>query len=77
MSNPSNTDPTTENGLTEIPKTTKRWVIRNFTGPDGLEMEGAPIPELGPNDVLVKRKPRPALLRHEQAKQRKKEWGSI
>ncbi|KAH7042066.1 alcohol dehydrogenase [Macrophomina phaseolina] len=54
MSNPSNTDPTTENGLTEIPKTTKRWVIRNFTGPDGLEMEDAPIPELGPNDVLVK-----------------------
>lgn len=41
-----------------IPKTTKRWVIRNFTGPDGLELEEAPIPELGPHDVLVKRENR-------------------
>ncbi|KAL1647454.1 hypothetical protein SLS58_002784 [Diplodia intermedia] len=37
-----------------IPKTMKRWVIRDFTGPDGLEMEEVPMPELGPNDVLVK-----------------------
>ncbi|KAB2576615.1 Zinc-type alcohol dehydrogenase-like protein [Lasiodiplodia theobromae] len=38
-----------------IPKTMKRWVVRNFTGPEGLEIEeDVPMPELGPNDVLVK-----------------------
>lgn len=61
MSNPSTTpanNGSNANGsvtaVHDIPQTTKRWVIRNFTGPDGLELEEAPIPELGANDVLVK-----------------------
>ncbi|OJD33307.1 l-threonine 3-dehydrogenase, partial [Diplodia corticola] len=37
-----------------IPNTMKRWLVRNFTAPDGLQMEEVPMPELGPNHVLVK-----------------------
>ncbi|KAL1632472.1 hypothetical protein SLS56_003550 [Neofusicoccum ribis] len=38
-----------------IPTTTQRWVIDAFTGPDGLRLEiAAPLPALGPHDVLVK-----------------------
>lgn len=77
MSNPSSTPANNgshANGsvtaVHDIPQTTKRWVIRNFTGPDGLELEEAPIPELGANDVLVKRKPHASFPQSSRPKER-------
>lgn len=53
----------------------KRWVVRNFTGPEGLEIEeDVPMPELGPNDVLVKRTSKNhQFLKDWEVKERKEE----
>ncbi|KAG5804992.1 hypothetical protein H9Q74_013559 [Fusarium xylarioides] len=37
-----------------LPKHSTQWVVKRFDGPLGLEMQVAPIPQLGPNDVMIK-----------------------
>ncbi|KAK7416681.1 hypothetical protein QQX98_005007 [Neonectria punicea] len=37
-----------------LPETTMQWVVKRPDGPSGLEMQDAPIPQLGDNDVLIK-----------------------
>ncbi|EXL66913.1 hypothetical protein FOPG_16941 [Fusarium oxysporum f. sp. conglutinans race 2 54008] len=37
-----------------LPQKTTQWVVKRFDGPLGLEMQVAPIPQLGPNDVMIK-----------------------
>ncbi|KAK7424586.1 hypothetical protein QQZ08_008596 [Neonectria magnoliae] len=36
-----------------LPETTTQWVVKRPDGPSGLEMQDAPIPQLGHNDVLI------------------------
>ncbi|KAF5572586.1 alcohol dehydrogenase, partial [Fusarium pseudoanthophilum] len=37
-----------------LPQNSTQWVVKRFDGPSGLEMQVAPIPQLGPNDVMIK-----------------------
>ncbi|KAF5240635.1 hypothetical protein FANTH_9486 [Fusarium anthophilum] len=37
-----------------LPQKSTQWVVKTFDGPSGLEMQVAPIPQLGPNDVMIK-----------------------
>ncbi|KAF5568916.1 alcohol dehydrogenase [Fusarium phyllophilum] len=37
-----------------LPKHSTQWVVKRFDGPLGLEMQVAPIPQLGLNDVMMK-----------------------
>ncbi|KAG5759282.1 hypothetical protein H9Q72_012595 [Fusarium xylarioides] len=37
-----------------LPQHSTQWVVKRFDGPLGLEMQVAPIPQLGPNDVMIK-----------------------
>ncbi len=39
-----------------IPKTTLQWSIASTDGPAALKLSEQPVPELGDNQVLVKRK---------------------
>ncbi|KAM5349506.1 hypothetical protein ACJ41O_006011 [Fusarium nematophilum] len=36
-----------------LPQKSTQWVVKRSDGPSGLEMHEAPLPQLGPNDVLV------------------------
>ncbi|KAI1027674.1 hypothetical protein LB504_011628 [Fusarium proliferatum] len=37
-----------------LPQKSTQWVVKTFDGPSGLEMQVAPIPRIGPNDVMIK-----------------------
>lgn len=38
-----------------IPKTVKQWQVAEYNGFEGLKFSEQPLPEVGDNEVLVKR----------------------